>query len=48
VPVPLLVDWSTVVVLAIGLIAIVSVAVWSVGAAARRANLGAALRLGDD
>jgi putative ABC transport system permease protein len=48
VPVPLLVDWSTVLVLAIGLIVIVSAAVWLVGAAARRANLGAALRLGDE
>ena len=48
VAVPLRIDWATVIVLAIGLIVIVSAAVWAVGAAARRANLGAALRLGDE
>jgi hypothetical protein len=48
VPVPLLIDWFAVAWIVVAVVVIVSVAVWAVGAAARRANLGSALRVGDE
>ena len=48
VPTPIVIDWLAIGLLSLGLIVLVALAVWSVGAVARRANLGSALRLGDE
>lgn len=48
VAVPVVVDYVTIGVLALGLVAVVAAAIALVTQAARRANLGSALRLGDE
>lgn len=48
VPAPIMIDYGTIAILAIGLIVVVAIAIAVVSQAARRANLGSALRLGDE